>query len=96
MRLLWASARVLCQPSRSDNIITMKTEYVVNLEWDSDAAVWVATSEDVPGLALESGSFDALVERLRSAVPELLALNGTDAADAVVCLRAERRECVFA
>jgi hypothetical protein len=53
----------------------MKTEYVVNLEWDSDAAVWVATSEDVPGLALESGSLDALAERLHSAVPELLALN---------------------
>lgn len=77
-------------------IRNMKTEYVVNLQWDSDAAVWVATSEDVPGLVLESGSLDALAERLRSAVPELLALNGTDAAEAFVCLRAERRESVFA
>ena len=74
----------------------MKTEYVVNLEWDNDAAVWVATSEDVPGLVLESGSLDALAERLRSAVPELLALNGTDATEAFVRLRAERRESVFA
>lgn len=30
----------------------------------------------MPGLVLESGSFDALIERLRYAVPELLALNG--------------------
>ncbi len=50
---------------------------LVNLLWDQEAAVWVATSEDVPGLALESSSFDALVERVRIAVPELLALNGS-------------------
>jgi len=52
-------------------------EYVVNLSWDGESAVWIATSEDVPGLVLESGSLDALMERLRFAVPELLALNGT-------------------
>lgn len=75
----------------------MKNEYVVNLEWDSDAAVWVATSEDVPGLVLESGSIDALVERVRGAVSELLALNGEDTAEPTfVRLRAERRERVFA
>ena len=51
-------------------------EYTINLIWDNDASVWVATSEDVPGLTLESGSFDALIERIRFAVPELLDLNG--------------------
>ena len=50
-------------------------EYVVKLVWDEAAAVWIATSGDIPGLILESGSFDALIERLRFAVPELLALN---------------------
>ena len=45
------------------------------MTWDSDAAVWVATSDDVPGLALESGSFDALIERVKYAVPELMELN---------------------
>ena len=34
--------------------------YTVNLVWDDEAAVWIATSEDIPGLVLESGSFDAL------------------------------------
>ena len=43
--------------------------------WDNEAAVWVATSEDVPGLVLESGSFDVLVEKVRHAIPELLELN---------------------
>ena len=50
--------------------------YTVNLLWDAEAAVWVATSEDIPGLVMESGSYDALIERLRFAVPELLELNG--------------------
>ena len=51
-------------------------EYKIKFTWDNDAAVWIATSEDVPGLVLESGSFDALVERVRYAVPELIELNG--------------------
>lgn len=47
-------------------------ECKIKLFWDSDAAVWSATSDDLPGLALESGSFDALVERVKYIVPELL------------------------
>lgn len=50
---------------------------VVKVIWDADAAVWVAESDDVPGLVLESGSFDALIERLRYTIPEMLELNGT-------------------
>lgn len=51
-------------------------EYTVNFMWDAEAAVWVATSEDIPGLVLESGSLDALTERVRNAARELLELNG--------------------
>lgn len=50
-------------------------EYNVNVLWDDEASVWVATSEDIPGLVLESGSFDALKERVKNAIPELLILN---------------------
>lgn len=53
-------------------------EYVVNLTWDTDAGVWVATSDDIPGLVLESGSFDALLERVRFAAPELLEWNAIE------------------
>lgn len=52
-------------------------EYKITLTYDNDAGVWLAESEDVPGLVLESGSFDALIERVRFAVPELLELNKT-------------------
>jgi hypothetical protein len=51
-------------------------EYTINLSGDDEAAVWTATSDTVPGLILESGSIDALIERVRFAVPELLELNG--------------------
>ena len=50
-------------------------DYNIQMTWDKEAAVWVATSDDVPGLALESGSFDALIERVKYAVPELMELN---------------------
>ncbi len=50
-------------------------EYTIKLTWDSEASVWIATSDDINGLVLESGSFDALIERARYTIPELLELN---------------------
>lgn len=64
---------------------------VVNLTWDLEASVWVATSDDIPGLVLESGSFDALLERVRFAAPELLELNSAER-PVVLSFQAERME----
>ena len=69
-------------------------EYLVNFLWDSEAAVWIATSEDIPGLVLESGSFDALIERVRTAAPELLSLNGSKGETFPICFKTERHEQV--
>ncbi|MBD5494311.1 MAG: DUF1902 domain-containing protein [Lachnospiraceae bacterium] len=49
--------------------------YVITFTWDDETDVWIATSKDIPGLVLESGSFDVLLERIRFAIPELLELN---------------------
>jgi hypothetical protein len=38
--------------------------------------VWVAESEDVPGLVAEAESPNALAQKLRVLIPELLELNG--------------------
>ncbi|MDR1918046.1 MAG: DUF1902 domain-containing protein [Tannerellaceae bacterium] len=54
------------------------TEYIVDLIWDNEACVWIAMSSDIPGLVLEHGSLDALIERVRFAAPELLSLNGVE------------------
>ena len=51
------------------------TAYVVRAEWDEEAKVWVATSEDVPGLIAEVEAAEALDAKLRMLVPELLELN---------------------
>ena len=71
-------------------------DYKIKFVWDDEAAVWIATSEDVPGLVLESGSFDALVERVRFAVPELLELNNIKAPQYNLSFLAERHESVMA
>ncbi len=55
----------------------MIREYIVDVEWDDEARVWVATSADVPGLVSEAASLDVLLERVRAVTPELLADNAT-------------------
>ena len=44
-------------------------------EWDDEARVWVATSDDIPGLVAEAETQEHLIGRLRKLVPELLELN---------------------
>ena len=70
----------------------MMEELLIKFTWDPEVAVWIAESDDVPGLVLESGSFDALVERVRIAVPELLELNGRGSSPLQLRMVSERRE----
>lgn len=67
-------------------------EYVINFTWDDEADVWIATSNDIPGLVLESGSFDALLERTRFAVPELISLNSSKNQSFSLTFKSERHE----
>ena len=69
-------------------------DYVITFTWDNEASVWIATSNDIPGLVLESGSFDALLERTRFAVPELLALNDSEIQPFSLTFKSERHERV--
>jgi hypothetical protein len=52
----------------------MKTVQVHAL-WDDEAFVWVATSDDVPGLATGADSLEQLAQKLQVVVPELLEAN---------------------
>lgn len=70
-------------------------ELTIKITWDPEACVWTADGGgDVPGLTLESGSVDALIERLRYAVPELLELNGKPAGPLTLRMVSERCEKV--
>ena len=65
-------------------------EITVTFSWDDESSVWIAESQDLPGLILESGSFDALVERVKIAIPDLLELNGVQHPKAKIHFKAER------
>ena len=52
-----------------------KRTYTVRGEWDADAQVWSATSDDVPGLVAEADTLESLIEEVKHLVPELLELN---------------------
>lgn len=54
----------------------MAKNIVVHATWDDEAGVWFANSDDVPGLATEADTVEALLVKLRVLVPELLELNG--------------------
>ena len=47
-------------------------QITVSAEWDPEAKVWVATSDDVPGLITEAETVEALAEKLSVMIPELL------------------------
>lgn len=52
--------------------------FFVRAEWDEEARVWVATSDDVPGLATEEENLEKLITKLKVIIPELLAANEAD------------------
>lgn len=55
----------------------------VQAVWDDEARVWVATSDDVPGLATEADTIEALVVKLKMMIPELLEANGQPVAERI-------------
>ncbi|NEJ71333.1 DUF1902 domain-containing protein [Rhizobium phaseoli] len=44
--------------------------------WDEEAGVWVASSNDIEGLAIEAGTFKALEPKVVAAITDLFELNG--------------------
>lgn len=54
--------------------------YTVQAEWDAEASVWIATSDDVPGLCAEAATLEQLTDVVLELVPELLVANGVIAA----------------
>lgn len=52
-----------------------KRAYAVRAQWDGEAEVWTARSDDVPSLVAEAETPEGLVAELKLLVPELLELN---------------------
>ena len=51
---------------------------LVRAQRDELAGVWVATSEDVPGLVTEAATLEDLQEKVLVMIPELLEANQID------------------
>ncbi len=69
--------------------------YTVRCTWDAEAGVWIATSDDVPGLVAEADTMEILTEEVKLLVPDLLELNcdirGPAEVSLVVTSRREER-----
>lgn len=50
----------------------MDRKLMVTAQWDAEAGVWVATSDDIPGLVTEAATLDDLLKRVMAVAPELL------------------------
>jgi predicted RNase H-like HicB family nuclease len=74
------------------------TQITVHAEWDAEAKVWVASSDDVPGLITEAPTVEALTEKLAVIIPELLDANGilvgSKSAEVPINLIAHREQLV--
>ncbi len=46
--------------------------FVVTAVWEAENAVWVATSDDIPGLIVESEHYDQLLALVTELAPELI------------------------
>lgn len=66
----------------------------IDIRWDEEAKVWFAVNEKL-GLALESESYDALIKRVKCAIPELAELNNIQT-DTPFYLCTERQQVVCA
>jgi hypothetical protein len=53
----------------------MQNRFNVQVTWDAEAEMWVADSDDIPGLAAEAPDDKSLWEKLEALIPELLTLN---------------------
>ena len=54
----------------------------VNIHWDNEAEVWVVICDN-PAIALESGSYDALIEKIKVAVIEMAELDGISSVESI-------------
>jgi hypothetical protein len=57
----------------------MSRSITIKARWDSEASVWIATSDDVHGLVVEADTWPAMIEEVRLVLPDLLEVSGEPA-----------------
>ena len=54
----------------------MQRDITIQARWDGEASVWLATSEDVPGLVVEADTWPGMINEIQLVLPELLEVSG--------------------
>jgi hypothetical protein len=67
----------------------MSRDIIIQARWDSEASVWIATSADVPGLVVESGTWPGMIEEVRLVLPDLMEVSGQGSEDLSLTFKAE-------
>ena len=58
------------------DVPAMSRSITIDARWGAEASVWIATSNDVPGLVVEADTWPAMIEEVRLVLPDLLELSG--------------------
>jgi hypothetical protein len=67
----------------------MSRSIMIDARWDPEANVWIATSNDVPGLVVEADTWPGMIEEVRLVLPDLLELSGKPNDNLSLTFRAE-------
>jgi len=54
----------------------MSRPITIKARWDGEANLWIATSDDVHGLVVESDTWPDMIKEVRLVLPDLLELSG--------------------
>jgi hypothetical protein len=67
----------------------MNRDIMVKARWDDEAKVWLATSDDVPGLVVEADTWAGMINEAQLVLPELLDVSGRGSDKLSVTFKAE-------
>jgi hypothetical protein len=67
----------------------MNRDITIQARWDVEASVWLATSEDVPGLVVEADTWPAMINEVQLVLPELLEVSGQSSDKLSLTFKAE-------
>jgi hypothetical protein len=68
----------------------MNRDITIQARWDIEASVWLATSDDVPGLVVEAETWPAMINEVQLVLPELLEVSGHGGDKLSVTFKAEQ------
>ena len=67
----------------------MTRDITIQARWDGEASIWLATSDDVPGLVVEADTWPGMINEVELILPELLDVAGQGGERLSLTFRAE-------